>query len=291
MILDTFDVTAKMMPFKEKIYIDNDSKDIKHAILTDPVIDHLRSIISDVQDTPEINLPESFAEFLSDQLIPRNETKRDTKKSEDSVQIKKSVIKKDSSFENLSSDVDYDAQSDSIILTKEDDKINASDNKTDSPRIIRNPLIYLEEEQNKLFFKLNNDNNVIPRLEKKIQKPFTVKTNIEGCYLRLELEIAGECKDGDFRFNFIEDKEHNNVILIILGVVTNNLQNNNQKDIIHEDTRRFGEFEIVTKPIPLGNLKFYGFEDPEFMKDPPFGMKIMTFKLKRDKTDPSLTRR
>jgi len=91
--------------------------------------------------------------------------------------------------------------------------------------------------------------------------------------LQLEFEIVGSFDEKDIGVKVSEGNEH-----VVLGVKGTSVDNKKDGDEIHEDTRKFGQFKVITKPINIKGYTISRANRPKISSEVP-GLMVMTCNL------------
>ena len=233
-IEDVYNITEKRVFISsnaksqnEYIYLENDKNRTQHVILgkegyesgdfcNTSAINYLKSVFKVGDSSPELDLPNAFAQYLNTHitkyLLPADEVK-----GSDFV-----------SWEKASDEKSY------VFKFNQADKYELR------------------------LKKKKNSNETEEEIKEKFEGvPYRVKTmedsnKKENKVLQLEFEVVGDFNEKDIK---IKATKINNdeVILGVKGTVVDS-QGEEEKVEIHKNTRKFGQFKIITKPI---NIKGY----------------------------------
>jgi len=113
--------------------------------------------------------------------------------------------------------------------------------------------------------------------------PYTVKfTTKKDCedgeeerYVQIEFELTGACDDKLIKSRV--EMNQDEIVIKVKGKSNDNTKRDDDDDICH-NSRRFGEFQIVTKPIALKNHAVHRNEKGMINNDIP-GVKVISWRL------------
>jgi len=111
--------------------------------------------------------------------------------------------------------------------------------------------------------------------------PYTVKVYEKETqkYLQLEFEIVGKCHFGDIKYKVYEI-ESIHMRIEVKGKSYENLlwDENFDEKCVRENTRKFGDFTILTEKIDVTGFTIFRGEKPKF-EESVGGLKTLTWKL------------
>jgi len=106
-------------------------------------------------------------------------------------------------------------------------------------------------------------------------------------YLRFEFEITGKCREENIKYKIFESESNDSLRIMVKGACEDDTLKDQNGISIFENTRKFGDFALVTQPIPKsklgGHVPFRG-EKPEF-KSLDSGLKTLTWKLYKEENN------